>query len=781
MKTAMFQTIDRYLMKEILPPFWIGLLLFTFFLLIDKIFELTELIVNKGVPAGMVLRLLIFILPAFLVLTIPMALLMALLVAFGRLSGDMEIVALKANGVSPLRLLRPVLVLSALACVATGFFVIKGMPWGNLNFKQVIFDILRSRASAGIQERVFNDTFGNFVMYVEEISTSQVGLRGIFIADERNPGESRIITARDGRLLSDEIKRRITLRLLDGNVHEMDVKNPEKYRLASFAIYDLTLSIDNPIVAQAQAPKGDREMTLRELAAQAEGMRRAKANPNPFLVEWHKKFAIPAACLVFAIVGLPLGIGARKGSKAAAVVFGLAIILIYYIFLTTGETLGDNGRIPPWLSMWAPNILVGGIGLYLFAGAMRERPLPLEEKLVTLFYRALALFPSQPRRRKGVRVRPTGSRRRLSWFWRYRESEHIVDRYLVREFVGLTLYGVAVTVVLFVVVDLLQTMERYLSQKPPLSLILEHFLYRIPAAIHQAFPIVVLISTIFLFLSLSRNNELTALKAGGISLYRVTFSILSLTLLISLGSIAFQEFLLPTINQKGEEVDRVKIKKQTLPHLQKRGRVWFRSSENRIFHIGLLDPLNSEMLNVSVYEFGKDLTLRRRIDSKTVRYRIGQWDFEQGIYREFGPNRLDRTTPFQVTTVALAEKFEDFLVIQRAPEYMSFWDLRTYINRLAEGGIPVQKYLVALYSKLAFPLVHFIMALVAIPFALQSPRGGRMIGIGLAVLLGIGYWLLHSLALSLGKMGALPPALAAWTANLFFLGLGGYLFLQART
>ncbi|MBI1893745.1 MAG: LptF/LptG family permease, partial [Candidatus Rokubacteria bacterium] len=301
----MLRTLDRYIYKEFFPPFFLGLILFTFFLLIDKIFDLTELLINKGVPGWMVGMLLVYILPAFLVLTIPMALLLAILVCFTRLSGDMEIVALKASGVSPIRLLRPVLGVAALAVLATFFLFVEAVPWGNLSFKQLVFRILQARASTGIKERVFNDAFGHFVIYVEEISPSQVGLRGLFISDDRDPALSRIITAKEGRLISDEVTKRITLRLLDGIVHEMDAKTRATYRQVAFAIYDLTLAIENPLVAAAQAPKGDREMTLDELQKMASDVARTQGNPNPFLVEWHKKFSIPVACLVFALVGLP--------------------------------------------------------------------------------------------------------------------------------------------------------------------------------------------------------------------------------------------------------------------------------------------------------------------------------------------------------------------------------------------------------------------------------------------------------------------------------------------
>lgn len=779
--------LDRYLYRELLSPFALGILLFTFLLLIDKIFDLTDLIINKGVPFPLVAFLLVYILPAFLVLTIPMALLLAILIAFGRMSGDLEIVALKASGVSPLRLLRPVVLFSAAAGLITAFLITEAMPWGNYAFKSLIFDILRTQASVGIKERVFNDTFGSFVIYVEEMSASRSALRGVFVADERRPEESRVILAREGRLISDEANRRITLRLLDGTIHEMDPKVLQKYRQVAFRLYDLSLTLENPLVRAGEAPKGDREMTLAELHDQAEALRRSGGNPNPYLVEIHKKYAIPTACLVFAVIGLPLGIRSHRGGRWAAFVVSLPIILLYYIFLTTGESLGDGGRIPPWLAMWGPNLLVGGIGLGLLWASVREASLPFTaplDRLAALVYRALARprprrpAPARPAVGRAGRARVVRRRRRVR-----RQSRHIVDRYLVREFITYFGFGLALTASIIVIGDLMVTLDRYLRLKTPLSAILEHFAYRTPPYVYQGLHIVVLMSTILLFLTLARNNELTALKAGGISLYRVSLPVFLLAGGLSLISLAFQETLMPVLNQRGEEVDRVKIKHLQLPHLQARSQIWYRGSENRIYHISLLDPVNRAMSGVSIFELDREFSIRRRVDTQMARWQEqdGSWRFERGMTREFDPKGVERVRPFTAQTVRLPERFGDFAQIPKAPDVMNFVELRGYIQRLREGGHEVGKYLVDLYAKLAFPFAHLIMALVGIPFALRSPRGGRLIGVGLCILLGLSYWVAHAAAVSLARAGILPPILAAWAANILFATLGLFLFLRART
>jgi LPS export ABC transporter permease LptF/LPS export ABC transporter permease LptG len=778
--------LDRYVWNELVVPFFLGLSVFTFLLLVDKIFDLTDLIINKGVPFRLVATLLVYILPAFLVLTIPMGLLLAILVAFGRLSADMEIVAFKASGVSPLRLLRPVLLFGAAAAAVTAVLMFEAVPRANYAFKSLIFDILRRQASIGIKERVFNDDFGNFVIYVEEIAPDQIALRNVFVADERKPDQFRVVTARQGSLISDEQSRRVTLRLLDGTVHETTPSSLRTYRQIAFRTYDLTLPLDNPLAREAEAPKGDREMTLAELRAQAAQAGASSGNSNPYRVEMHKKFAIPVACFVFAVIGVPLGIRAHRAGRWAAFVAALPIFLFYYIFLTVGETLGDRGRLPPWLAMWGPNLCGLAIGVYLMWASVKERPLPLRPAVHWVGAWVLAhtaWLRRRPRRVATVRRRRPGTARVAR-----SNALHIVDRYLTREFFTLFGYGLALTTVVVVVGDLMTTIDRYLRVKPPLRYILEHFLYRTPPYVYQGLHIVVLMSTILLFLGLSRSNELTALKAGGVSLYRVSLPIFSLAALVTVGALGFQELVLPTLNQKAVEVDEGKIKRRTLPQLRKRSQIWYRSREgagreSRIYHIDLLDPARAAMDGVVILGLGPDFRLTHRWDARLMRWSESDqtWELQQAISRRFSADRREQVETFDRTTVRVPERFADFAQVPKAPDVMNYAELRAYIHRLQQGGHQVGKYLVDLYAKMSFPFAHIIMALVGIPFALQSPRAGRLIGIALCLGLGLAYFLVHSAAMALARTEVLPPIVAAWSANFLFGTLGLFFFLRART
>jgi LPS export ABC transporter permease LptG len=613
------------------------------------------------------------------------------------------------------------------------------------------------------------------------------------VADERRPEEFRVITSAEGRLISDEVNRRVTLRLLNGAVHETSPQDLRKYREVSFRLYDITLVLENPLTAQGGAPKGDREMSLAELhaaAAAAPTTGPAVDLRNRYLVEIHKKYAIPTACLVFAVLGLPLGIRAHRGGRWAAFVFSLPVILFYYIALSVGETLGDRGVVPPWLAMWAPNLVVGGVAGYLLWAMAKERPVVLAAAAGREFWRLVALgrrLTEGARRPPSHRAAPRAVSRRSRPESR-RSGLNVVDRYLSREYGGLFGYGLALATVVVIVGDLMATVERYLKTKPAVGDVLLHFVYRTPPFVYEGLHIVVLMTTILLFLGLSRSNELTALKAGGVSLYRVSLPVFGLATLVTLGALGFQETLLPMFNQKGVEVDETRIKGRSLPQLRKRSQIWYRgreaqSADSRVYHIDLFDPIRREMSGVAILGLDRDFRIRQRWDVRSMSWSDAddRWTLHDGVRREFAPERPDRIEPFREVPLRLPERFTDFAQVPKAPDVMNYLELRDYIRRLQAGGHQVGKYLVDLYAKIAFPFAALIMTLVGIPFALQSPRGGRIIGIALCLALGLGYFVVHSAAVALARTDILPPIVAAWSANFLFGSLGLFLFLRART
>lgn len=365
--------VRNYIFREITGSFLLSLFIFTFVLLLERIMQLVELVVSRGVSVADIIMLFLYILPSFLTLTVPMSFLLAVLLAFGRLSSDSEVIAMKASGVSFYQMFIPVSLLSVMTYVLTLYLMIYALPWGNQSFRVKVFDIASGKATTGLKERVFNDDFDGIVLYVDRLKDSGSGMEGVFIFDQREK-EGYTILAQEGGIASDPKAMTVTMRLKNGEIHQAG--EGSYYNRIAFATYDLRLNFKGSgSDKKGQISKGDREMTIAELSSKIAELKGKGGDPTPYQIELHKKFSIPFACIVFGLIGAPLGIQSKRSGRAWGFSISLAIFLIYYVSLTGGESLGDKGVIPPFIGMWGPNIVFLGIGLYLTVKTAMESPI----------------------------------------------------------------------------------------------------------------------------------------------------------------------------------------------------------------------------------------------------------------------------------------------------------------------------------------------------------------------------------------------------------------------
>jgi lipopolysaccharide export system permease protein len=350
--------LDRANLKEMATAFGLGLMIFTFVLLTNKILRLVELIVNKGVGILTVLQLFLYILPYSLVVTIPMSVLLATLTTFTRLGADGELLALRGAGVSVLRLTRPAVWFGLAASAVTLLITIWILPFSNHAFKNLVFQMTQRQASVGIQEGVFNSDFEGLILYVEHVDQVTSRLEGIFLVDNRNPAERRIIVAQNGQFTPDPQNLRMGLSLGQGSIHLSASELNGRYRLLTFSDYNLTLDLGRTFPDPMQRPLGEQELTLGELRGRAATLRAQGGNYHPPLVEFHKKLAIPFSCVLFTLVGVPLGSRLRKGGRGLSLAISVAFALGYYLLIVAGEGMGDRGLVPEELAMWLPNLLI---------------------------------------------------------------------------------------------------------------------------------------------------------------------------------------------------------------------------------------------------------------------------------------------------------------------------------------------------------------------------------------------------------------------------------------
>jgi len=367
-------TINRYIIREIAAPFLLGLGAFTGILLIARILKLVELVVNRGVPLLQVIKLFSYILPAFLEVTVPMALLLGVLIAFGRLSSDSELVALHTSGVSLYQLLVPVAMVAGVVYCATLALSIYARPWGNRMLRDGLYELAKTRASAGIREQVFNDDFAGLVIYVEEIEPPGTTLKRILISDTRDPNQHNTVFAKVGIVVNNEATQTLTLRLLDGSIHSVD-QDGRTYNRTDFSIYDMSLDLDTALARARQRERDPNELTLTELrhaiAAKASGGQSSLAEQ----VELQRKFSIPFACIVFAALAVPLGVQPTRSVRSRGFSTSLVLILVYYLLLSLGESLGERGALPPAFALWIPNVVLATLGLTLLLRTARQSSL----------------------------------------------------------------------------------------------------------------------------------------------------------------------------------------------------------------------------------------------------------------------------------------------------------------------------------------------------------------------------------------------------------------------
>ena len=359
--------LNWYVFRELLGPFLISVLTFSMFMLMGRALKLSDLLVNKGMGFFDVLQLIVYIYMPFLGYIIPMALLLTILLGLGRLSSDNEIVAMKSSGISLFQLVVPVSLFSLIALLLTTFLTIYANPWGFKSLKNFAVRALQSLSEVGIQEKVFYDEFKGMLIYVDKSEGQDGVMEGIFIADKSDQTISTTIVAKKGYITSDSESLSLNLRLLDGSIHRVG-EMVESYQMGSFNTYDININLD----ASSLSELDYNEMTLSDLLITLKSLDPDNPEVNEIKVEFHKKFSIPFACIVFGLIAIPLGIRKVRGGKSYGLIISLLVCLVYYLLLLTGESLGKKGALPPLLSMWLPNIIMALLGMYLFFHAARE-------------------------------------------------------------------------------------------------------------------------------------------------------------------------------------------------------------------------------------------------------------------------------------------------------------------------------------------------------------------------------------------------------------------------
>jgi lipopolysaccharide export system permease protein len=365
--------INRYIFRGMVSPFLLNLVFFTLIFLTTKILDITNLIVNYRIGFFKVLMLFVYSMPYFLVFVIPMSVMMGVLLTFLRMATDNEIVALKSGGVSLYRMLPPVILFSLLGCAMTAAMTLYGLPWGKTAFKNLVRDVAVSNLNIGLKERTFNDAFEGMMLYVNKIDLKSDMLEDVFIEDRRHEKVVSTIVAHKGELVLQPEILSFVLRLKDGIVNQVKL-DQKTSNAVTFKTYEVTLDVKQAVRTSKSKVKDEEEMSLKELRRFIESAREKDTRYYKALIQFHNKFSIPLACLVLGILAVPLGVAAKATKRSYGLGLGLFFFLCYYALMSFGWVLGKSGTYPPAMGIWAPNAVMGMVGIFLLVRTANENP-----------------------------------------------------------------------------------------------------------------------------------------------------------------------------------------------------------------------------------------------------------------------------------------------------------------------------------------------------------------------------------------------------------------------
>ncbi|HEX4605223.1 MAG TPA: LptF/LptG family permease [Candidatus Angelobacter sp.] len=777
----------RYILKEVLWHGLIGASVFTFVIFMRELTRILEAVVRNSAPFPSVAEIFFLTLPAALKVTIPMGVLVGILLGLSRMAADSEVTAMRASGVSVRKFLKIISLFGVAAWILALVNTVIIEPRSAAALAGLQHKLAATQISFEIQPHVFYEGFKNHVLYVEDVTSASGAAvwKNVFDADISTPGAPKITIAKEAvvRAIGNES---IRLHLVNGETHDTNSRTPDQYTITTFEETDIAISlpaVEKPVqeavpVAQLSTPE----------------LYRQKYNSNKefarwYWIEFNRRLALPTACLVLVLIGIPLGLSAKKGGKGAGFVLTIVLVFIYYFISIIGVSLARGGKVSPVLGVWMANIifaLIGGVLLW------RTDKIPIElglgQMLLGQFKGSFAkLFAP-----RGDDPANGGRRRGRLFSTRF---PLILDDYVLRSFVGYLALIISSLMVLFLVFTYFELLSDIMRKKIPLLTQLEYLFNFVPSVLYQITPLAVLLTVLVMFGLMQKSNEITAMKATGVSIYRTVVPILIIATTLAAGLFVLDQWYLPYANKRVETL-RNMIKGKPAQTYLRPDRKWIfgeskkrsdGTEENRkIYYYEAFDPDRNNFGSISAFELNPhSFQMNKRVYAARARWaeHLQKWTFENGWQRSWsnapGADLREDLRKFDVSTFAELNEPPNYFkkeVLQSSE--MNYDELRRYIYDLQQGGFDVVRLRVQLQKKIAFPLITLVMAIIAVPFALSGGRRGALSGIVVALVIGVTYVLTDHLFEAMGNVSQLPPLIAAWSPDLIFGLAGGYLIMK---
>ncbi|MGA2414338.1 MAG: LptF/LptG family permease [Candidatus Sulfotelmatobacter sp.] len=778
--------LTRYILREVSAHALIGAAIFTFVLFTRDLGRILELVVRASAPLPSVAEIFFYTVPLALTYTIPMSVLVGILIGLSRLAADSEITAMRASGMGVWsfgRVLSIFVIAAWLLALANSLYI---APWSLASLGRLEEQLKGSQVSFEVQPRVFYEGFPKIVLYVQDVHSAQGAAvwKGVFLADISDASNPRITLAHEG-ILVPEGKDRLHLHLVDGSTHETDPAQANHYQISTFQQTDIPLDLPSTeSKTEEQVPVGVvGTRALPDLARRVDPV-----SARWYLIEFHRRFALPTACLVLAMVGIPLGLSSKKSGKSGGFVLTIALVFVYYFISLIGVSLARQGKVPPALGAWLANIVFFAAALFLLWQAER-RPIALSAfklpwKRNELLPKSMPHFPARAlalgRRDSANAFERASTRRRVF----SASFPTLLDDYVLRDFfvyLGMILSAFLVLLLVFTLFELLGDILR---NQTPFIVVAEYLLNVAPYLLYSVAPLIMMLAVLITFGLMNRSNEITAIKATGTSIYRTVTPVLVAAAILAAGLFFADQFYLPRTNQRQEALHN-QIKGKPPQTYLRPDRRWIFGQHNDIYYYQFFDPDRDQFANLTVFRIDPaTFSIAQRIHAGRAHWadNLNRWIYEQGWQRSLDGAAIAGYHTFDVSTFPeLTESPSYFKKEVKQYSEMNYEELRRYIRDLQQSGFDVVRLRVQLNKKLSYPLITLIMAVLAVPFSLSAAKKGAITGIAVAVGIAVVYTVVSRLFEAMGDLSQLPPALAAWSPDFIFTLLGAYLILKIPT
>jgi LPS export ABC transporter permease LptF/LPS export ABC transporter permease LptG len=774
---SLMRILTRYILREVTAHALIGVAIFTFVLFTRDLGRILELVVRASAPLPSVAEIFFFTVPLALTSTLPMSVLVGILIGLSRLAADSEITAMRASGMGVwtfLRVLSIFVVAAWFLALGNGLYI---APRSQAALGHLEERLKGSQVSFEVQPRVFYEGFPKYVVYVQDVKSAQGAAvwKGVFMADLTDATNPKITLAKEGIVVS-EGQDRLHLHLIDGSAHETDPKDPSHYQISTFQQTDI------PIELPSSENKADESLPAGVMSTQALWEKASRVDPVAarwYLIEFHRRFALPTACLVLALVGIPLGLSSKKSGKSGGFVLTILLVFVYYVVSLVGVSLARQGRVSPWFGAWLADLVFLALALFLLWQAER-RPFELAS-LRPFWRRDASLRPATNHRgrRDNAFARASSRRRVFS-----ASFPTLIDDYVLRDFfvyLGMILSTFLVLVIVFTLFELLGDILR---NQVPATVVAEYLLNVTPYLAYNVAPLVMLLAVLVTFGLMQRSNEITAIKATGVSIYRIVTPVIVAAAMLAVALFLADQFYLPHTNKRQEALHN-QIKGKPAQTYLRPDRKWIFGQNNDIYYYQVFDPDRDQFGNVTVFKLDRaSFSVTRRIHAERAHWaeQLNRWVYEQGWDRSLNVSAIASYRPFEVATFPeLTETPSYFKKEVKQYTEMNYEELRRYIRDLQQSGFDVVRLRVELHKKLSYPLITLIMAMLAIPFSVSTGKRGAIAGVAVAVAIAVFYTVVSRLFEAMGDLSQLPAALAAWSPDMIFILVGGYLILKVPT